>query len=103
MTTLENLSDELHRTLKLVLDTGEAASIDEALRVFSAYQVQLVLGPEVADSPSLQAAVLTAVNCAARTLLGGVYVVGAHGALRVALPPFDDLERFPFSLHSRIR
>jgi hypothetical protein len=91
MTTLENLSDELHRTLKLVLDTGEAASIDEAIRVFSAYRVQLVLGPEVAESPSLQAAVLTAINCAARTLLGGVYVVGADGALHVTLPPFNDL------------
>lgn len=91
MTELENLSDELHRTLKLALDTGEVGSIKEALRVFSTYRVQLVLGSEVADSPSLQAAALTAVNCAARTLLGGVDVVGAQGKLHVTLHSFDEL------------
>ncbi len=91
MTTLETLSDELHRTVKLALDTGEAASVDDAVRIFSAYRVQLVLGPEVAESASLQAALLTAVNCAARTLLGGVSVVGADGPLRVSLPSFHNL------------
>jgi hypothetical protein len=35
--------------------------------------------------------VLTAVNCAARTLLGGVTVIGADVPLRVTLPPFQTL------------
>src|SRR3954452_20514020 len=91
MTNLENLADELHRTAKLALDTGEATSIDEAMRIFSAYRAQFILGPEIAESESLQAAVLTAVNCAARTLLGGLTIVGAGGPLRATLPPFNNL------------
>ena len=61
MTDLEQIADELHRTAKIALDTGEAASIEDAMRIFSGYCAQFVLGPEVADSASLQAAVLTAV------------------------------------------
>jgi len=91
MTELEQIADELHRTAKLVLDTGEANSIGDAMRIFSAYRAQFILGPEIAESESLQAAVLTAVNCAARTLLGGVTIVGADVPLRVTLPPFDNL------------
>jgi hypothetical protein len=76
---------------KLALDTGEAESIDEAMRIFSGYRAQFVLGPEIAGSRSLQAALLTAVNCAARTLLGGLTVIGADVPLRVTLPPFQTL------------
>jgi hypothetical protein len=90
MTSLDNLADGLHRTVKLALDSGEAATVDEAVRIFAGYRLQLVIGPNVADDPGLQAAALTAVNCAARTLLGGVVVVGAQGPLRVSLPPFGD-------------
>ncbi|AWO92683.2 MULTISPECIES: ThiF family adenylyltransferase [Bradyrhizobium] len=91
MTGLEQIADELHRTAKIALDTGEVVSIDDAMRIFAGYQAQFVLGPEVADSASLQAAILTAVNCATRTLLGGVTVIGVDTPLRVALPPFDSL------------
>jgi hypothetical protein len=91
MTDLEHLADNLHRTAKLALDTGEAASVDDAMRIFSGYRAQCVLGPEVSESESLQAALLTAVNCATRTLLGGVTVIGADMPLRVALPPFQNL------------
>jgi hypothetical protein len=91
MTDLEQIADELHRTAKIALDTGEAASIDDAMRIFSGYRAQFVLGPEVAHCASQQAAVLTAVNCAARTLLGGVTVIGADGPLRVTMAPFANL------------
>jgi hypothetical protein len=87
MTELEQIANELHRTAKLALDTGEATSIGDAMSIFSTYRAQFVLGPEVAESESLQAAVLTAVNCAARTLLGGVTIVGADVPLRLTLPP----------------
>ena len=93
MSALESLSDELHRTVKLALDTGEAGSVEDAVRIFSAYRAQFIVGPEVAESACLQAALLTAVNCAARTLLGGVTVVGAHGELRVTVPPFGASRR----------
>ncbi len=91
MTNLDDVADRLHRTVKLAIDTGEAETVEEAERIFAGYRLQIVVGPEVADSVVLQAAVLTAVNCAARTLLGGVTVVGGAGPLRLALPPFNNL------------
>jgi hypothetical protein len=102
MTSLDDLSDQLHRTVKLALDSGEAGSLDDAVRIFSGYRLQLVLGHDVADDPGLQAAALTAVNCAARTFLGGVAVVGAQGPLRVSLPPFRDLQAALEGLGARV-
>ena len=93
MTSLEDVADCLNRTVKIALDTGEASSIEEAERIFVGYRLQIVVGPDIAHSPVLQAALLTAVNCAVRTFLGGVTVVGAAGPLRVVLPPFVDLEQ----------
>ena len=91
MTNLDYVAEHLHRTVKLALDTGEAATIEEAESIFAGYQIQILVGSDVADSATLQAAVLTAVNCAVRTLLGGVTVVGGTGPLKVKLPPFDNL------------
>ena len=84
-----NTIDTLHRTAKLALDTGEATTVEEAERIFAGYRMQILIGADVADSAVLQAAALTAVNCAARTFLGGVTVVGGTGSMRVTLPPFD--------------
>src|SRR5437588_9362189 len=79
-----NQSDILHRTIKLALDTGEAASIEEAVQRFEGYRLLLEVGPDVASSPTLQAALLTAVNTGRRCFLGGVQVVGdLDVALRV--------------------
>jgi hypothetical protein len=91
MTNLDDVADRLHRTVKLAIDTGEAATVEEAERIFAGYRLQILVGPEVADSVVLQAAVLTAVNCAARTFLGGVTVIGGAGPLRLAVPPFNGL------------
>ena len=68
--------DQLHRHLKLVLDTGEAASLEEAQRLFDSYRLGVVVGNSVANSATLQAAVLTAVNTGRRSFLGGVCVEG---------------------------
>ena len=64
--------DQLHRHLKLVLDTGEAASLEEAQRLFDSYRLGIVVGSSVAHSATLQATVLTAVNAGRRSFLGGV-------------------------------
>jgi hypothetical protein len=69
--------DELHRAVKLALDTGEAPTIEAAYDLFRGYRLSVVVGPNVARSPSLQAAVLTIVNTARRCFLGGVEVVGS--------------------------
>ena len=68
--------DQLHRHIKLALDTGEAASLEEAQSLFQSYRLGIEVGSDVAYSATLQAAVLTAVNTGRRSFLGGVCVEG---------------------------
>ena len=68
--------DQLHRHLKLAHDTGEAASLEDARSLFDSYRLGIVVGGSVAHSPTMQAAVLTAVNTGRRSFLGGVSVEG---------------------------
>src|SRR5260221_11818704 len=80
----QNQGNVLHRTIKLALDRGEASSVEEAVRLFEGYRLLLEVGPDVASSPTLQAALLTAVNSGRRCFLGGVQVAGDLAvALRV--------------------
>lgn len=102
MTELHDMADRLNRTVKLALDTGEASTVEDAERIFRGYRVQILVGADTAQSAVLQAALLTAVNCAARTLLGGVTVVGAAGPLRVMLLPFTDLADAVVALGGRV-
>jgi len=74
--------DQLHRLVKLALDSGEAASLTEARRIFDTYRLGITVGDHVAESPTLQAGVLTAVNTGRRSFLGGVHV---HGKVDVPL------------------
>lgn len=67
-------ADQLNRTVKIEIDTGRAATIDEAIAMASHYVLQLDTGPDIADSPTQQAMLLTAVNIAARAFLGGVRI-----------------------------
>lgn len=76
MKNLETIGDELNRTLKMMLDSGEAASIEEAQRIFEGFRLQIHVGEDVATSPTLQAVLLTAVNTGRRCFLGGVKVIG---------------------------
>jgi hypothetical protein len=68
--------DGLHRVMKLALDTGEVGSLADAERLFAGYRLTIAIGPDVAASATLQAALLTAVNAGRRCFLGGVAVVG---------------------------
>jgi hypothetical protein len=77
MSDLATLADTLNRTVKLAVDTGEATSVEAAEQLFRGYKMQILVGADVAESTVLRTALRTAVNCAARTLLGGVTVVGA--------------------------
>ena len=74
--TAGDFRDRLHRGAKLLMDTGEAATREEAYRLLRRYQFVCAVGPEVATSPTLQAALLTAVNSGRRCCLGGVRVMG---------------------------
>ncbi len=72
-----NIAESLNRTLKMVMDSGEAASMSEAERIFEGYRLFIDVGPNVTASPTLQAALLTAINTARRCFLGGVFVTGS--------------------------
>jgi hypothetical protein len=67
--------DELHRLVKLAMDTGEAESIEHALRIFAGYRIGVAVGPEIAISATHQAALLTFLRLASRVFLGGIDVV----------------------------
>lgn len=67
--------DELHRLVKLAMDTGEAESIEHALRIFAGYRIGVAVGPEIATSATHQAALLTFLRLASRVFLGGIDVV----------------------------
>lgn len=101
MTNIDDLRNNLHRTVKLALDSGEARNVEEAERIFSNYRMQVVIGPDANHDPTLQVAALTAVNCAARTFLGGVSVVGATGPLTVRIPRQSDFPTCLVSLGGR--
>ena len=67
--------DELHRLVKLAMDTGEAESIEHALRIFAGYRIGVAVGPEIATSTTHQAALLTFLRLASRVFLGGIDIV----------------------------
>lgn len=76
-----------HRLAKMYMDTGEARSYKEAQRILSGYRLAIVVGSSVAESPTLQASLLTAINTGRRCFLGGVEVAGLLDVpLRLAWP-----------------
>ncbi|MGH9947632.1 MAG: ThiF family adenylyltransferase [Pyrinomonadaceae bacterium] len=92
MIETQYISDNLSRTIKLAVDSGEAATLEEAAAIFEGYAIRIHVGPDVADSATLQATLLTAVNAARRCFLGGVEVVGcADVPLRVPLDNYVSL------------
>lgn len=70
------LGDNLNRVAKILVDSGEAPTVEQALDMLKGYALTVEIGPDIARSPTLQAAVLTAVNAGRRCFLGGVQVVG---------------------------
>jgi hypothetical protein len=79
------LDDRLHRAVKLALDSGEAASLEEATALFCSYRLVVEIGPDVARSASLQSVLLTAVNTGRRCFLGGVTVAADAAVLNAPL------------------
>lgn len=73
---MSELADEFDRTQKLAVDSGEAKTWSEADALFKGYRLQVLCGPRLLTSATLQAALLTIVNTATRCFLGGVQVYG---------------------------
>ena len=75
-----NIQNELSRTAKMFLDTGEAATVDEAYAILGSYRLSVRVGADVTDSPTLQVTLLTIINTGRRCFLGGVEVAGCPDA-----------------------
>ncbi|MBZ9810896.1 MULTISPECIES: thiamine biosynthesis protein ThiF [unclassified Mesorhizobium] len=72
----ETRPDTLHRGVKMALDNGEADSVEAGYALFASYRMAIGLGAAGGQSPAIQAALLTMVNCGRRALLGGVEILG---------------------------
>ncbi|HWQ38345.1 MAG TPA: hypothetical protein VNM24_06990 [Burkholderiales bacterium] len=62
--------------MKLVMDTGDAASIEDAEKLLSRYAVRVHFGRAGARSRAMQAALLTVIVTGRRALPGGVFIEG---------------------------
>ena len=69
-------ASKVHRLAKLLMDTGEAASIMDAVEKLKGYRLGIHVNSDILDSPAYQAGLLTAINTGRRCFLGGVFVSG---------------------------
>lgn len=92
--------DELHRLVKLAMDTGEAASVEDAQRILTGYRIGVAVGPEIERSATHQAAFLTFLRLASRVFLGGVDVVMSVDA-PCLLPGTQNIEQAMASAGAR--
>ncbi|MBL4929505.1 ubiquitin-activating E1 family protein [Fuscibacter oryzae] len=69
-------AENLHRTAKYFMDSGRADTYAAALTMLEGFSLAVHVGADIETSRAKQVAVLTLVNLAHRTLLGGVTVVG---------------------------
>jgi hypothetical protein len=82
----------LHRTAKYFMDNGRAATHGDAMNILRGFGVSIAAGPETKHSAAHQAALLTLINLARRTFLGGVEAIGVPNApLLVPLAPAGTL------------
>lgn len=86
MLTAEQIGNELNRSIKLAVDSGEASTIDKAREIFEGYRIGIIVGSDAALSATKQAALLTAVNTARRCFLGGVEVQIGSANANLLLP-----------------
>jgi len=77
-------ADSFHRLAKVLADSGEAATLDEAQQIFSGYGVRIVLDPRAMRDPGTQIIALTAINTAARSFQGNVQVVAPRETVLTA-------------------
>ncbi len=70
--------DDYDRVAKLLVDSGQASSFEDAEALLRTYRLQVLIGPAACRQAGWQAAALTAVNAGVRAVHGGVSVVLAR-------------------------
>lgn len=78
-----------HRLMKLLLDTGESASLQDASEAFSEYGIRVQIGAAVRDSEADQIIAMTVINAASRSFLGNVVI--DCDDFRLQVPGFEDV------------
>jgi hypothetical protein len=73
-------ASNLHRGAKYFMDSGRAATHDEAMALLRSFGLTIYVDASIASSREEQIALLTLVNVARRSFLGGVDVVGLPDA-----------------------
>ena len=68
--------DRLHRTAKYFMDSGRAATAEDAVDMLSRFGMTITVDAASATTLNGQVALLTLVNAARRTMLGGIEVEG---------------------------
>ena len=68
-------STSLHRTAKYFMDNGRAETHGEAMATLQRFGLTVHVGQEIVHSAHHQTALITLINTARRTLLGGVEIV----------------------------
>lgn len=68
--------DRLHRTAKYFMDSGRAATAEDAVDMLSRFGLAISVDPATATTVNGQVGLLTLVNAARRTMLGGIEVEG---------------------------
>src|SRR5258708_36886111 len=91
--TTHTAADTLHRLVKQAIDSGEAASVEDAQALFRGYRLTFLIGPDEVSRADHQAALLTGVALARRVFLGGVTVEGALDVPLAGPPAFGDTVR----------
>lgn len=100
---IADLGESLNRLVKLDLDLGLAATIEEAYERFSRYQATLAIDASVAHSAHHQTCLLTLLTLAKKCFLGGVSVCGdLNVPLRTPLPFGSTLRDAIIELGGRI-
>jgi hypothetical protein len=80
-------ADSFNRLAKALVDSGETATIEEALDAFSAYGVRVCLGANLQHDPAGQVIALTAINAASRSFEGNVALESAD--IELTVPGFQ--------------
>lgn len=73
-------SSTLHRGAKYFMDSGRVETHDDAMALLKTFGLTIYVGPGIAASRDEQVALLTLVNAARRSFLGGVAVIGLPDA-----------------------
>lgn len=77
------------RVAKIFLDSGEVQTAEDGLQRLRSFRLNVVVGQQIVTSQTMQAALLTIVNAAARSFLGGVSV-SLPGKTVALLVPFAE-------------